>query len=91
MSSCSQQHRKGNIMLQLTLLCPDCNVEIPTEGGYTCSQCKTKFRKTPFCSDCGEQLESLKACGNVSYYCNSCRMQKSRTTIDWRLLTVSTQ
>ncbi len=78
-------------MNQSPLTCPDCNVEIPKQTGNTCSQCNTKFRNTPFCSDCGEQLESLKACGNVSYYCNGCRMQKSRATIDWRLLTAATQ
>ncbi|MGF1776319.1 zinc-ribbon domain-containing protein [Vibrio nomapromontoriensis] len=72
-------------MSKPTLLCPNCDVEVTSSAGHTCSECTTKYRKIPFCPECGDSLEALKACGNVSYYCNGCRMQKSRTTIDWRL------
>ena len=72
-------------MNQPILLCPKCQVDVLLNTSNVCSKCTTKYRKVPFCPECHESLEALKACGNVSYYCNGCRMQKSRTTIRWQL------
>ncbi|WP_406707648.1 YfgJ family double zinc ribbon protein [Vibrio methylphosphonaticus] len=76
-------------MSQQILLCPKCKVELLPNSGNECRECATKYRKIAHCPECNDSLEVLKACGNVSYYCNCCRMQKSRTTIDWQFEAVS--
>ncbi|WP_394149952.1 zinc-ribbon domain-containing protein [Vibrio maritimus] len=72
----------------LTLPCPTCHFDVQNEGGRTCSQCKVSYEKTPFCPDCSHKLDAMKACGNVGYYCNQCRMPKSRAAIVWKLTPV---
>lgn len=75
-----------NVMDKSTLQCPTCREEVKSEEGSVCLVCAVKYHKAPFCPECYDPLERLKACGNVSYYCNGCRMQKSRSTIKWRLV-----
>ncbi|MGR5285055.1 zinc-ribbon domain-containing protein [Vibrio maritimus] len=72
----------------LTLACPTCKIEVKNEQGRTCTQCQVRFDKSPFCPDCDTKLDAMKACGNVSYYCNCCRIPKSRSVIEWKLTPV---
>ncbi|WP_410498301.1 zinc ribbon domain-containing protein [Chitinibacter sp. S2-10] len=35
----------------------------------------------PLCPDCGKEIEVLKACGAISYFCNHCNELKSSARV----------
>lgn len=34
-----------------------------------------------FCPDCSEELEEMKGCGSLGYFCNKCRRSVSKRRI----------
>lgn len=55
------------------LLCPSCQAELDTRSKeQTCGQCRANVHVTAICPTCQQELERLKACGAVDYFCNHC-------------------
>lgn len=62
--------------------CPECGRELSWEGqGYCCTSCDKCFNKKAFCNVCDSELEKLRACGAVSYFCHSCNELKSKSVV----------
>ncbi|WED21337.1 zinc ribbon domain-containing protein [Vibrio sp. JC009] len=63
-------------------LCPTCEKELEWDGSsFRCEDCAVNYKKIAFCPDCDAELEKLQACGAVSYFCNSCNEQKSKSRV----------
>ena len=63
-------------------LCPTCQCELdPRANEQTCSQCQAHVRVTAICPTCQQELERLKACGAVDYFCNHCHTLVSNRTL----------
>ena len=71
----------------MELNCPKCNGEVVRSGDFKrhCDACDIDFEIHIACKDCGEQLERLKACGAVSFWCNKCNELKSKSTAIYTL------
>ncbi|UJF18952.1 zinc ribbon domain-containing protein [Vibrio sp. SS-MA-C1-2] len=62
--------------------CPMCEQELTWQGdGYYCQSCQDHFNKVAFCPKCDQQVEKLKACGAVSYFCNHCNELQSKSKV----------
>lgn len=51
-------------------LCPVCAQSMSwIRDHYHCDSCNNDYRQFAECPDCGQQLQELKACGAVDYFC----------------------
>lgn len=65
-----------------TLTCPACQGELDSRSRETtCGQCQAHYRIRALCPACGQELERLKACGAVDYFCNHCNTLVSKRTV----------
>jgi len=62
--------------------CPTCNAELERSGELKrhCNECHSDFKIEITCRECGDVLQRLKACGAVSFWCEKCNEQKSKST-----------
>ncbi|MEL3919148.1 zinc ribbon domain-containing protein [Aeromonas enteropelogenes] len=66
-------------------LCPSCQVELDTRSKeQTCGQCQANVRITALCPICQQELERLKACGAVDYFCNHCNNLVSKRAVKFQ-------
>ncbi|CAH0538834.1 zinc ribbon domain-containing protein [Vibrio marisflavi] len=65
--------------------CPTCQSDLQWDGQYFCSDCQQHYKKLVFCPECGNEVEKLKACGAVNYFCNTCNelKSKSKVKVNW--------
>ena len=61
--------------------CPTCGQDMQWNGQYFCSDCQQHYKKTVLCPTCDEEVEKLKACGAVNYFCNTCNELKSKPKV----------
>ncbi|GKR00796.1 zinc ribbon domain-containing protein [Aeromonas caviae] len=65
-----------------TLTCPACQGELDSRSRETtCGQCQARYRIQALCPACGQELERLRACGAVDYFCNHCNTLVSKRTV----------
>ncbi|WP_323923113.1 zinc ribbon domain-containing protein [Aeromonas caviae] len=65
-----------------TLTCPACQGELDSRSRETmCGQCQARYRIRALCPACGQELERLRACGAVDYFCNHCNTLVSKRTV----------
>ncbi len=65
-----------------TLTCPACQGELDSRSRETtCGQCQARYRIRALCPACGQELERLRACGAVDYFCNHCNTLVSKLTV----------
>ncbi|KLV46194.1 hypothetical protein SH16_01679 [Aeromonas caviae] len=65
-----------------TLTCPACQGELDSRSRETtCGQCQASYRIRALCPACGQELERLRACGAVDYFCNHCNTLVSKRTV----------
>ncbi len=66
--------------------CPECQGALENDNlNYRCSACAAQFKARAHCDRCDAELERLKACGAVDYFCNTCNEMKSKSTLVWKL------
>lgn len=66
--------------------CPNCGGNIIKNNGTGeryCEDCKKRFVKRALCEVCGEELEKLSACGAQQFFCNKCKVLKSKKELDY--------
>ncbi|WP_220718412.1 zinc ribbon domain-containing protein [Agarivorans litoreus] len=62
--------------------CPECDGQLQHEHDHwLCGACHHKFSQRVHCDKCDAELEKLKACGAVDYFCNSCNELKSKRAV----------
>jgi len=61
--------------------CPKCKHELERSGELKrhCRGCDSHFKLLVHCAECGDEIERLKACGAVSFWCNECNELKSKS------------
>lgn len=65
-----------------TLTCPACQGELDSRSRETtCGQCQARYPIRALCPACGQELERLRACGAVDYFCNHCNTLVSKRTV----------
>jgi len=71
----------------MELQCPKCEHELVRSGELQrhCESCKSDFKLHITCSTCGDEIERLKACGAVSFWCNECNEMKSKSSAVYTL------
>lgn len=71
----------------MQLNCPKCEAELTRSGELKrhCEACDSNFELHVACNECGDQLERLKACGAVNFWCNNCNELKSKSTAVYTL------
>lgn len=63
-------------------LCPSCNTNLQKiDDTYSCDACKTRYREIIHCPKCDAPVETLKACGALSYFCNHCNELQSKSSV----------
>ncbi len=80
-----------NSCVDTNIHCPDCDHDSVTQierGALQCNSCGHQFREQAYCPDCDQQLEVLKACGAVDYFCNHCNTLISKRRAVKRLETI---
>lgn len=67
--------------------CPKCNEELVRSGELKrhCDACDSDFTLHVTCNECGDELERLKACGAVNFWCNQCNELKSKSSAVYTL------
>ncbi len=67
----------------LSLACPECQQGLPLVSGakYHCESCVLSYNLMVKCPQCRSELEQLKACGAVNYFCPSCNELKSKSKV----------
>ncbi|WP_323930036.1 zinc ribbon domain-containing protein [Aeromonas veronii] len=71
------------------LLCPSCQAELDTRSKeQTCGQCQANVHVTAICPTCQQELERLKACGAVDYFCNHCNSLISKRSVQFKAVLV---
>ncbi|RCU48924.1 ubiquitin--protein ligase [Corallincola luteus] len=62
--------------------CPECHGLLQAENKQLhCPACQADYVEKVCCDVCGEQVETLKACGAVDYFCNHCNSLKSKSKV----------
>ncbi|PKG40416.1 zinc ribbon domain-containing protein [Psychromonas sp. Urea-02u-13] len=71
----------------MELNCPKCEHELDRSGELKrhCESCNSDFKLFIACHECGDEIERLKACGAVSFWCNSCNELKSKSSAIYTL------
>lgn len=69
------------------LLCPNCAQPLQRSGEQLrhCRQCDVTFKLMIRCAQCNDELQRLKACGSVSFWCNCCNELKSKSSAVYQL------
>lgn len=68
-------------------LCPDDGAPLTAHGTlWQCAQCAGSFQLAGRCDSCGHELERLTACGAVNWFCNHCKMLKSKSVVQYHLV-----
>ncbi len=63
--------------------CPDCQGELKGNGNkYQCQECETLWQIDFTCDVCGSTPSLLSSCGSVSFFCDSCKSMKSRSSME---------
>ena len=72
----------------MQLLCPTCQTELTRSGESKrhCETCNSHFTLAVTCSECGEGLQRLKACGAVNFWCEHCNELKSKSSANYKLV-----
>ncbi len=62
------------------LLCPACKSKGRASAErWQCGSCEADFRFRVLCDVCDGEVDRIRACGGFEeYYCNSCRVPKSK-------------
>ncbi|WP_432453881.1 MULTISPECIES: zinc ribbon domain-containing protein [unclassified Agarivorans] len=61
------------------IACPECDGElIPEHEHWLCVACHHRYLQRVHCDKCDAELEILKACGAVDYFCKHCNELKSK-------------
>ncbi|MFQ2312197.1 zinc ribbon domain-containing protein [Aeromonas dhakensis] len=64
------------------LVCPACQGELDSRSRETtCGQCQARYQIRALCPTCRQELELLKACGAVDYFCNHCNSLVSKRAV----------
>ena len=64
------------------LTCPACHAELDSRGAEaSCGQCHANYRIQALCPTCLHELERLRACGAVDYFCNHCNSLVSKRAV----------
>lgn len=64
------------------LVCPACQGELDSRSRETtCGQCLARYQIRALCPTCRQELERLKACGAVDYFCNHCNSLVSKRAV----------
>lgn len=64
------------------LVCPACQGELDSRSRETtCGQCQARYLIRALCPTCRQELERLKACGAVDYFCNHCNNLVSKRAV----------
>ncbi len=55
----------------MDILCPQCQHTMIwlKDNQFQCSQCHQHFQQQAHCPECQHPLQTLSACGSVSYFC----------------------
>ena len=71
----------------MELNCPKCEAELVRRGELKrhCESCQSDFKLHIACHECGDEIERLKACGAVSFWCNTCNELKSKSSAVYSL------
>ncbi|MGY6036717.1 zinc ribbon domain-containing protein [Aeromonas sp. AE23HZ002T15] len=68
------------------LMCPACDSGLDSRSHQTrCPQCQAAYRVRALCPTCQQELERLKACGAVDYFCNHCNSLISKRAVQFEL------
>lgn len=66
-------------------LCPSCQAKLDARSKeQVCSHCQTHILVTASCPTCQQELERLKACGAVDYFCNHCNSLISKRAVQFK-------
>jgi hypothetical protein len=71
----------------MQLQCPKCQSEVVRSGELKryCESCDSDFLLHIACNECGQELERLKACGAVNFWCEQCNELKSKSSAVYTL------
>lgn len=71
----------------MELECPKCAHALIRSGELKrrCESCQGDFKLHIACNECGDEIERLKACGAVSFWCNNCNELKSKSSAVYTL------
>lgn len=71
----------------MELPCPECAHTLVRSGELKryCESCERYFTLYISCNECGDEIERLKACGAVSFWCNMCNEMKSKSSAIYTL------
>jgi len=68
------------------LPCPSCQAELdPRSKEQSCGQCHAHLSVTALCPTCQQELERLKACGAVDYFCQHCNSLISKRAVQFKV------
>lgn len=69
------------------ITCPSCHQEglDPRYNPTTCSACGKSYSVTSKCPKCNTELERVKACGAVDFFCNHCNELVSKRQAQYEL------
>ncbi|MGY3901682.1 zinc ribbon domain-containing protein [Aeromonas lusitana] len=71
------------------LICPACSAALDSRSRETsCPQCQARYQIRALCPTCAQELERLKACGAVDYFCNHCNSLISKRAVQFELTPV---
>lgn len=66
--------------------CPDCSAPLLRQGReLNCPTCVRVWTEQTLCPQCESELELLKACGAIDYFCPQCKVLQSKRTLLRRL------
>ncbi|MFC5707327.1 zinc ribbon domain-containing protein [Aeromonas eucrenophila] len=74
------------------LVCPACSAALDSRSRETsCPQCQARYRIRALCPTCEQELERLKACGAVDYFCNHCNSLISKRAVAFEVTAQAAQ
>jgi len=74
------------------LICPACSTALDSRSRETsCPQCQARYRIRALCPTCEQELERLKACGAVDYFCNHCNSLISKRAVAFEVTALAAQ
>ncbi|MBJ7223885.1 MULTISPECIES: zinc ribbon domain-containing protein [unclassified Brenneria] len=52
-------------------ICPQCHHAMTWQNGdvFGCPHCRQRYRRAAYCPECRHELQTLKACGALDYFC----------------------
>lgn len=74
------------------LICPACQGTLDGRAAEArCNQCQASYRIRALCPTCQQELERLKACGAVDYFCNHCNSLISKRAVVFEVTPLTAQ